>query len=248
MKARKVSLCSSDGIASQIPPPTPLSRTPDPTTPSPSPTPVTSDEWHEENVPTINLGDDAELLTQQYQTTDTDQPVTEDDDETQEVTRLPTRKRSTKHKAPKSTQKRRKSAAVLLTNEQERDLAEWLELEVPFIYNKAHKDHVDKIKVNRAWEEKAASLDPPITGNQLSTWYDSVRTRFTKITKPTDKSGQGAQKLLTMREQWITQVFSFLKPHIIRQRRTNTLGLQVCTMFLSCAICCGCLHTSLFMS
>ncbi|XP_050698865.1 uncharacterized protein LOC126986632 [Eriocheir sinensis] len=29
-----------------------------------------------------------------------------------------------------------------------------------------------------------------------------------------------------MREQWITHVFSFLTPHIIRQRRTNTLGLQ----------------------
>lgn len=230
MKAKKALYPSDGTTASQLPPPTPLSSSPDTATPAANPTPGTSDEGPQQQI--VMELHDAEVCTQQELSTDTDPQGSDDEvQDSQDVDRLPTRKRPIKNRHPKTTQKRRKAAAVILTQEQERDLAEWLEHEVPFIYMKSHKDHVDKLKVNRAWEEKGASLHPPLSGTQLSTWYDSVRTRFSKATKPNEKSGQGAScKLLTMREKWITQVFAFLTPHIIRHRRTNTLGLQVCTM------------------
>ena len=243
IKTNKALYLSDGTTASQLPPPTPVSSLDDTATPAVSPTPGTSDEGPQI---VMELRDqDAEVIPPEV-STDTDQRSDDEVLDSQEVERFPARKRAIKNRLPKTTQKRRRAAAVLLTPEQERDLAEWLEHEVPFIYMKSHKDHVDKLKVNRAWEEKGASLHPPLSGTQLSTWYDSVRTRFSKATKPTEKSGQGASsKILTVREKWITEVFAFLTPHIIRQRRINTLGLQVCTMYLLSAISSGCLHTNI---
>ena len=137
----------------------------------------------------------------------------------------------------------KKGPYVLLTQDQERDLAEWLEMEVPFVYNKGMKAHSDRHKVTRAFEEKAAQLEPPITGTQLATWYDSIRTRYGRITNPEEKSGQGAPKALTLREQWIKETFSFLRCHIIRQRKTKVLGMEVCNLTFYLVFCSVCLST-----
>lgn len=179
-------------------------------------------------LPTMTVGADAQVLLQDQTTTDTDQLPSEEDESSPTPPRLPSRKRSAKPSrgAPKTTKKKRKGPCVLLTDDQEQDLADWLEFEAPFIYNKSLKEHADRNKVNKAFEEKAASLDPPITGTQLATWFDSVRTRFGKISNPPENSGQGASKRLTVREEWIRAIFSFLRPHIIRQRRTKTFDLE----------------------
>lgn len=77
--------------------------------------------------------------------------------------------------------RKRKGACVVLPAATERMLGEWLEDEADFIYDKGRKDHADRDKVFRAFSDKAKSLDTPITGPQLKQWFDSIRSRFGRL-------------------------------------------------------------------
>ena len=125
--------------------------------------------------------------------------------------------------------KRRKSAMVVLTEEDERWISQWLEVEGEFIYNKGLNSYKDKAKVAKAFARLGSRCNPPITGDQMRTWFYSLRTRFGRLT--TGKSGQGAMKRMTAREKWILDLFHFLKPHIVRQRRTAQIGLNEVSIF-----------------
>ncbi|KAG0722848.1 hypothetical protein GWK47_043779 [Chionoecetes opilio] len=65
-------------------------------------------------------------------------------------------------------------------------------------------------------------MEPPITTLDLMTWFTSFRSRFGRLTNL--KSGDGAKRL-TERENWIMNMFQFLKPHIVRQKKPRTLGM-----------------------
>lgn len=126
--------------------------------------------------------------------------------------------------------KRAKNDTVHLTEANERKVAEWLEFEVPFIYTKGHRDYKDKKRIAAAFASMGASLVPPVTGPELKTWFNSVRTRYGRLTAT--KSGQAATtRRKTDREVWLLGLFEFLKPHIVRQRQPQVLGVpqQVCT-------------------
>lgn len=61
----------------------------------------------------------------------------------------------------------RKGVPLVLLNEAvERDLGEWYR-EHPIFYDKAKRGYKDSAKKNRLFEEKAASLNPPLTGTLL---------------------------------------------------------------------------------
>ena len=87
MKTKK-DLYPSDGTtASQLPPPTPLSSSPDTATPAASPTPGTSDEGPQQQI--VMELHDAEVCTQQELSTDTDPQGSDDEvQDSQDVDRL----------------------------------------------------------------------------------------------------------------------------------------------------------------
>ena len=120
--------------------------------------------------------------------------------------------------------RKRVTRMTVLDENVERHLGDWLEHEASFIYDKKDPRHTNKDLVNVTWASKAASLNPPLTMEELKKWWDSIRTRFGKLSGG-GKSGQGAVQL-TERELWILNTFAFLRAHIIRQRKTRTCGLQ----------------------
>ena len=129
---------------------------------------------------------------------------------------------------------RRKTTHVFISDEQEQMLGEWVQ-EHPFLYDRGHQDFKDVHKKSKLFEEKGRTLEPPLTGKQLSTWLRSIRTRYGRLTK--DKSGQ-ARRDLTAREKWILQVFHFFGRHIVRQKKTRTLGLKQVRKCLSVQCIC----------
>ena len=120
--------------------------------------------------------------------------------------------------------RKRVTKMTVLDEAVERDLGDWLANEASFIYDKKDPRHTNKDMVSVTWASKAQSLTPALTMEELKKWWDSIRTRFGKLSAG-GKSGQGAIQL-TDREKWILNTFSFLRPHIVRQRKTRTCGLQ----------------------
>ena len=118
--------------------------------------------------------------------------------------------------------KRKKTSPVYLFDEQERRLGEWVQ-EQPFLYDRGLLEFKDVRKKSSLFEAKARSLDPHLTGTQLSTWLRPIRTRYGRLTKV--KSGQAARDL-TAREKWILSEFSFFGRHIVGQKKPKTLGLR----------------------
>ena len=118
--------------------------------------------------------------------------------------------------------KRKKMSPVYLCDEQKRRLGKWVQ-EHPFLYYKGLLEFKDVRKKSSLFEAKARSLDPPLTGTQLSTWLRSIRTRYGRLMKV--KSGQAVRDL-TAREKWILSEFSFFGRHIVRQKKPKTLGLR----------------------
>lgn len=104
----------------------------------------------------------------------------------------------------------------------ERMLGEWLQ-ENPFLYNKGMAEYKDMKKKNRMFQEKGKTISPPLSGDELKRWLESIRNRFGRLTK--DKSGQNVPRPCTDRERWILDIFHFLGRHIVRQRKPKTLEL-----------------------
>ncbi|XP_050706187.1 uncharacterized protein LOC126991475 [Eriocheir sinensis] len=125
---------------------------------------------------------------------------------------------------PSQNDSRERNKINLFTEQEEEDLVEWYKEQV-FLYDKESKDHKNRDKKARVLEEKGRSMLPPVKGGQISTWIDTHRTRFCKLTTP--KSGSG-RPVLSVREKWIFEKFSFLKEHIkcVPQRQSQMFGMQ----------------------
>uniref|UniRef100_UPI00358EE98D uncharacterized protein n=1 Tax=Myxine glutinosa TaxID=7769 RepID=UPI00358EE98D len=109
--------------------------------------------------------------------------------------------------------KRTRGSTYIFTDRQEVDLAEWYR-ENECFYNKKLKAFKNTEMKRRLLEEKAARLEPPCTYQQLKTLFESMRTRYGKITAL--KSGQGAVEELSERDQTIYNTYRFLDTHIKR--------------------------------
>ena len=70
-----------------------------------------------------------------------------------------------------------------------------------------------------------ASLMPPLTGEELTRWFNTRRTQYGRITKKIGPSGSGAPHLTEL-EKWILKLFAFMQPHILRHKDTKVLGTQ----------------------
>ncbi|XP_064082556.1 uncharacterized protein LOC135198675 [Macrobrachium nipponense] len=113
---------------------------------------------------------------------------------------------------------RKKNPCVILSDANEKLVATWLENEAEFVYNKGLSSYKDKTKVWDAFEEKGRSLVPPVSGNELRTWFTSLRSRFGRLTAEKSSKGPGSRRRLTDREKWILSIFHFLEPHIVRHK------------------------------
>ena len=87
-------------------------------------------------------------------------------------------------------------------------MVEWLK-EHPVLYNKKLKDFRDKNKKRGLWLDQAEKMGKSV--KIIQTWYDSIRTRYSRIRKDSKASGSGLPDL-TERQHWIYDNFNFLQP------------------------------------
>lgn len=114
---------------------------------------------------------------------------------------------------------------VLLTDEMEVHMAEWLQDTVPFVYDKTMDLYKNKAHIARLFEAKAMELSGgALSGKDLKKWFETNRTKYGKLTKQ-EKSGSGTEQL-TQRSKTILNLFQFLRCHINRKRPSSSLGLQ----------------------
>ena len=114
--------------------------------------------------------------------------------------------------------------SINIARRQEGRLAEWLQ-DNQYLYNRAEPDYRNKEKKKRAFQEMGASLTPPLTGEELTRWFNTRRTQYGRITKKISPSGAGAPHLTEL-EKWILKLFAFMQPHILRHKDTKVLGTQ----------------------
>ena len=122
--------------------------------------------------------------------------------------------------------RRKQKKTVTLTDEQEEAMIAWLK-ENPLIYDKGKGHYKKKDDKKVMWAEKAAELG--LTPQELTTWYETNRTRFGKLTRR--KSGQGNKKL-TDRQEWVLKSFAFLQEHINRQPSRAAVAVSTFILFL----------------
>ena len=101
---------------------------------------------------------------------------------------------------------------IRLTESVMEDLAAWLR-DNPCIYDKTHKDYAQKGKRDRLFEERAKALDPPLTGNQLRTWYQSTRTAVGRHDMKLP-SGSAAVLNMSHRKRFLKRTFGFLQKYM----------------------------------
>lgn len=68
----------------------------------------------------------------------------------------------------------------------------------------------------------------------LKGWYESMRTRFGKISQG-GKSGDGAQEN-TERDRWILEAFNFLSRHIVRIKTKVGVSVSIYQIYFVCTI------------
>ena len=108
--------------------------------------------------------------------------------------------------------KRKERKEALIIDEPTEDkLVEWVQSH-PELYDKSKADYRKTAAKKALWQKKADELNYNV--EDLICWYKSQRTRLGKIL--TRKSGQAA-KILTSRENWVLEKWSFLTKFITRQ-------------------------------
>lgn len=112
---------------------------------------------------------------------------------------------------PPSKKRTRKRYELLLADDQETGMAEWLRAH-PYLYTKGDRDYRDADKKKALWQTKAQEMEVDVAA--LMTWFKSIRTKVGKLTKEC-KSGQAAHQR-TDRDKFVVGNFRFLMDHIVR--------------------------------
>lgn len=123
---------------------------------------------------------------------------------------------------PTATAAKKKKKSLVLSDEQEVELADWLK-ENPMLYTKSMKEYKNTAKKIDLWNSKAAELDLE-SGPMLKTWYESVRT---KVGKLSDKKSGSATKDMTDRDTFLMQNFGFLASHIARVKGRPACSVSI---------------------
>ncbi|XP_063883691.1 uncharacterized protein LOC135112800 [Scylla paramamosain] len=94
---------------------------------------------------------------------------------------------------------KRKKPPLHLPADVERELGEWQQ-ENTFLYDKSLNKYRNMERKN-CIKEKDASLTSPLTGDDIECWIHSMRTRYGKLTKDSNKSGSATPKNHTKRDR-----------------------------------------------
>ncbi|XP_068229062.1 uncharacterized protein [Palaemon carinicauda] len=100
------------------------------------------------------------------------------------------------------------------TEETETTLADLVK-ENPMLFDKKHKEWINKVLKDSRWAYIGSQLEPPATAAQCKKRYENLRTRVGKIMKKEKKSGAG-QAQRSGRDDFIMDTWSFLIQHIVR--------------------------------
>ena len=120
--------------------------------------------------------------------------------------------------------RKKKSPAVLLKDDEEQEIANHIRDECHYIYDKGHREYKNAEKTAAAFDHMAKEfVNPAIKGAELRTWFHSNRSRLGRITL---QRIEEPEKRLTQREEWIRNIFGFLEPHIVRQRKSKSVAFK----------------------
>ena len=117
-------------------------------------------------------------------------------------------------------QKKKKTKTYThLTIAQQEAMVDWLKTHEA-LYNKKLEGYKDTKKKAFLWQKQAELMDV----DELKIWYNSLRTRYTKLKKM--KSGDGAPEH-TDRDQWVLNNFSCLAPFTYEVKKRTLVCLIV---------------------
>ena len=122
-------------------------------------------------------------------------------------------KKPSEGESSQSKTKRKRNFGLILSQNQEVDLAEWIRAN-PMLYVRTMTAFKDGKKKKDLWADKAEEMEVE-SGEMLMTWYRSIRTRISKMLKEESKSGATYMKR-TDRDKFIDSNFSFLRECISR--------------------------------
>jgi len=120
------------------------------------------------------------------------------------------------------TKKPKPQTRVLISEEDEVALGEWLRLH-ECIFRKTEKKYHNAPHKKGLWDDKAAELKLE-SGQVLQTWYNSIRTRIGKLHKMASGS---AAKDLSARDSFLWANFGFLADHIHRMKGRTAVTVSI---------------------
>ena len=124
--------------------------------------------------------------------------------------------------AAKSKKKSKPQTRLLISEEDEVALGEWLR-QNDCIFRKTEKKYHNAPHKKGLWDDKAAELDLE-SGQVLQTWYNSIRTRIGKLHKTASGS---AAKDRSARDSFLWANFSFLADHIHRMKGQTAVTVSI---------------------
>ncbi|KAH3805699.1 hypothetical protein DPMN_134006 [Dreissena polymorpha] len=104
--------------------------------------------------------------------------------------------------------------------EQHEAMVDWLKSN-ELLYNKNLDSYKDTKKKTFLWEKQAEVMG--VNGDELKIWYNSLRTRYTKLKKT--KSGDGAPEQ-SDRDQWVLNSFSLLAPFTYEVKKRTVVSVS----------------------
>ncbi|VDH96134.1 Hypothetical predicted protein [Mytilus galloprovincialis] len=136
------------------------------------------------------------------------------------------------------------------TEEEEQEIAKWLETK-KLLYDIKDKDYKQKALKRQLWETKAAEYG--VNYAAIQKWYQTQRTRFSKLRegqpkhKSTKRSGDGfssgddedpipqgeVSENDSDRDKFIRRIFAFLRPHIKRHKKDTPASVSVLYKYTS---------------
>ncbi|KAK3878983.1 hypothetical protein Pcinc_016427 [Petrolisthes cinctipes] len=92
------------------------------------------------------------------------------------------------HQMRKGTTRAGRRKPLQLPADEERELGEWLQ-ENAFLYDRSLNEYRTKLKKDSVKEKKGATLNSPLSGDDIERWIKGLRTRYGKLTKLKSRSG-----------------------------------------------------------